>query len=250
MGALQDRIALVVGASSGLGESTALALAEAGAHVAIAARRADRLEDLAARVRAIGREALVLPGDATDESTGRRWIADTVARFERLDILVNSAGIIRPGQIARADLDEWRYVIDINLMATLYTCHAALEPMLAQGSGDIINVSSTAGRRSTGAFAPYATSKFGLNGFTEALRQQVGGRGVRVCVIEPGATTTEVTESVEDPLVRARLHEHVHKEGAMKPEDVAAAIVFVASLPPRANVSEILIRPTIDTAPL
>ncbi len=250
MGALQDRIALVVGASSGLGEAAALALAEAGAHVAVAARRADRLTSLIERIEARGREALVLPGDATDEATAKGWIRETVARFGRLDILVNSAGIIRPGRIAEADLDEWRYVIDVNLMASLYTCHAALAPMLAQGSGDIINISSTAGRRSTGAFAPYATSKFGLNGLTEALRQQVGGQGVRVCVIEPGATTTEVAESVEDPEVRARLHDHVHKEGAMMPEDVAAAIVFVASLPPRANVSELLIRPTIDTAPL
>jgi NADP-dependent 3-hydroxy acid dehydrogenase YdfG len=122
--------------------------------------------------------------------------------------------------------------------------------MLAQGNGDIINISSTAGRRSTGAFAPYATSKFGLNGFTEALRQQVGDQGVRVCVIEPGATSTEVAESVANPDIRARLQDHVNKDGAMKPEDVAAAIVFVASLPARANVSEILIRPTIDTAPL
>jgi NADP-dependent 3-hydroxy acid dehydrogenase YdfG len=119
--------------------------------------------------------------------------------------------------------------------------------MRAQAGGDIVNISSTAGRRAVSRFGPYATSKWGLTAMTEGMRQEIGGYGIRVCIIEPGATTTEVAEAITDPTYRNLMREHVSKDGAMKPEDVAAAIVFVVSLPPRVNVSELLIRPTIDT---
>jgi NADP-dependent 3-hydroxy acid dehydrogenase YdfG len=121
--------------------------------------------------------------------------------------------------------------------------------MRTQGGGDIVNISSTAGRRAAVLFNAYSASKFALTAMTEALRQEVGRQGIRVCIIEPGATSTEVSEGVADPAYRKFIHEHVTKEGAMKPEDVAAAILFAVSLPPRANVSQLLIRPTIDTAP-
>jgi NADP-dependent 3-hydroxy acid dehydrogenase YdfG len=250
-GPVAGKVALVVGASSGIGEATAVALAVAGAAVALSARRADRLRELARRIEVTGGKALALPGDVTDEAVAKSVVARTLERFGRLDILVNSAGVIQAGGgVEHADLAEWRRVLDINLLASLYTCHAAIGPMRAQGGGDIINVSSTAGRRPVGRFNPYATSKSALNALTEGLRQEVGGHGIRVCVIEPGATTTEVAEGITDPAYRAAMREHVSKQGAMKPEDVAAAIVFVVSLPPRANVSELLIRPTIDTLPL
>lgn len=249
-GTLAGRVALVTGASSGIGEGAAIALAEAGAAVAVAARRADRLEVLVQKINAAGGKALALPGDVTDEAVARDIVAQTVERFGRLDILVNSAGVIQAGGVENADTEQWRRVIAINLLATLYTCTAAIGPMRAQGGGDIINVSSTAGRRAAGIFGPYSTSKFGLTGMTEGLRQEVGKHGIRVCIIEPGATTTEVSDSITDPNYRKAIHEHVNKEGAMKPEDVAAAIVFVVSLPRRANVSELLIRPTIDTVPM
>ncbi len=173
-----------------------------------------------------------------------------MSRFERLDILVNSAGVIQSGGVESLPTDEWRRVIDINLMGTLYTCKAAIGPMKAQGSGDIINISSTAGRRAAGVFGPYTTSKFGLAGLTEGLRQEVGGAGIRVSIVEPGATETEVASGISDPAMRAAMTEHVAKEGAMQPGDIASAIVFIASLPPRVNISQMLIRPTIDTAPM
>lgn len=249
-GTLAERVALVTGASSGIGEGAALALAAAGATVAVAARRADRLESLVKRIQSTGGKALPLPGDVVDEFVAKGIVEQTVTCFGRLDILVNSAGIIQAGGVENAKLDEWRRVLEVNLLATLYTCTAAISPMREQGGGDIINISSTAGRRAAAPFGPYSTSKFGLTGMTEGLRQEVGRYGIRVCIIEPGATTTEVADSISDDSYRKAMQAHVSKEGAMKPEDVADAIVFVASLPRRANVSQLLIRPTINVAPM
>ena len=246
---LTGKIALVTGASSGIGAAGAEALAAAGATVVAVARRADRLDTLVSQIADRGGNAIALPGDVTDETVAQGVVTETLRRFGRLDILVNSAGVIDAGGIENADTARYRRVLDINLMASLYTSRAVIGPMRAQGGGDIINISSTAGRRAAALFNAYSASKFALTAMTEAMRQEVGRHGIRVCIIEPGATTTEVSEGVADPTYRKFIHEHVTKEGAMKPEDVAGAIVFVASLPPRANVSQLLIRPTIDTAP-
>jgi NADP-dependent 3-hydroxy acid dehydrogenase YdfG len=246
---LAGRVALVTGASSGIGAAAAEALAAAGATVALVARRADRLETLASQIADGGGKAIALPGDVTEEQMAQGAVTEALRRFGRLDILVNSAGIIDAGGVENADTARYRRVLDINLMASLYTSRAVIGPMKAQGGGDIINISSIAGRRAAVLFNAYSASKFALTAMTEALRQEVGRHGIRVCIIEPGATTTEVSEGIADPTYRKFIHEHVSKEGAMKAQDVAAAIVFVVSLPPRANVSELLIRPTIDTAP-
>lgn len=248
-GTLAGKIALVTGASSGIGAAAAEVLASAGATVVVAARRVDRLQALVHQIESRGGKAFALPGDVTDEQTAHGLVTGTVSRFGRLDILVNSAGVIDSGGVENADMARYRRVVDINLLGSLYTCHAAIGPMRAQGGGDIINISSTAGRRAAALFNAYAASKFGLTGMTEAMRQEVGRYGIRVCIIEPGATTTEVSAGVGDPNYRKFIQEHVSKEGAMKPEDVAGAILFVVSLPPRANVSQLLIRPTIDVAP-
>jgi NADP-dependent 3-hydroxy acid dehydrogenase YdfG len=246
---LTGRVALVTGASSGIGAAAAEALAAAGATVAVVARRADRLDALVSQIEERGGKAVSMPGDVIDEQVAQGVVTETLRRFGRLDILVNSAGIIDSGGVENADTARYRRVLDINLMASLYTSRAVIGPMRAQGGGDIINISSTAGRRASVLFNAYSASKFALTAMTEALRQEVGRHGIRVCIIEPGATTTEVSEGIADPTYRKFIHEHVRKEGAMKAQDVAAAIVFVVSLPPRANVSELLIRPTIDTAP-
>jgi NADP-dependent 3-hydroxy acid dehydrogenase YdfG len=250
-GALAGKAALVTGASSGIGEAAAVALAAEGARVAVCARRSERLQELVGRIAAADGEAVALAGDITDESFATAVVEDTVSRLGRLDILVNSAGVIQAGRVEDADTAAWRRVIDVNLMAILYTCKAAIPLMKAQGGGDIINISSTSGRRMPNpTFGPYATSKFGLTALTEGLRQEVGGHGIRVCIVEPGATTTEVAEAISDRNIRDAIRQHVSKEGAMKAQDIASAIVFVVTLPPRANVSQILIRPTIDIAPM
>jgi NADP-dependent 3-hydroxy acid dehydrogenase YdfG len=248
-GALAGRIALVTGASSGIGAAAATTLAAAGATVAVVARRAARLDALVRKIEETGGNALSLPGDVADEQVAQKVVAETAERFGRLDILINSAGIIDSGGVENADTARWRRVLEINLLASLYTSRAAIGPMRARGSGDIINISSTAGRRAAVLFNAYSASKFGLTGMTEAMRQEVSRYGIRVCIIEPGATTTEVSAGVVDPTFRESIRQHVSKEGSMLPEDVAAAILFVVSLPPRANVSQLLIRPTSDSAP-
>ena len=249
-GRLAGKTALVTGASSGIGEAAALALAAAGAKVAVSGRRKERLDDLVQRIEAAGGVGLALPGDVSVEADATASVADTIEKFGRLDILVNSAGVNEAGGIESLPIEQWKRVIDINLMGTIYTCRAAFPHMKAQGGGDIVNISSTAGRRSGWRFASYSTSKFGLTGFTEALRQEGGQAGIRVSIVEPGATATEIASSISDPKWREAIQQHTHKEGAMSPEDIVDAILLVVQLPRRANVTRILIQPTIDVAPM
>jgi NADP-dependent 3-hydroxy acid dehydrogenase YdfG len=249
-GSLAGKVALVTGASSGIGEAAALALAAAGASVAVSGRRKERLDDLVRRIEAAGGKGLALPGDVSVEADATRSVEDAVARFGRLDILVNSAGVNEAGGVESLPVEQWRRVIDINLMGTIYTCRAAFPHMKAQGGGDIVNISSTAGRRAGWRFASYSTSKFGLTGFTESLRQEGGQVGIRVSIVEPGATATEIASSISDPAWRAAIEHHTHKEGAMEPADIVDAIMLVVQLPRRANVTRILIQPTIDVEPM
>ena len=247
-GKLTGKVALVTGASSGIGEGTALALAEAGATVAVSGRRKERLDDLVRRIQAAGGKALALPGDVSVETNATQSVADTVAQLGRIDILINSAGVNEAGGIESLPLEQWHRLMDINLMGTIYTSRAAFPHMKVQRSGHIINISSTAGRRSAWQFAAYSTSKFGVTGFTEALRQEGGSVGIRVAIVEPGATATDIADSLTDPKMRAAIHEHTHKEGAMETSDIVDAIMLIVALPPRANVTRILIQPTTDVA--
>lgn len=245
--ALAGRIALVTGASSGIGEAIALALADAGASVVVSARRADRLTALVARIEAAGGKALAVPGDVVDEQLATAAVETTIAHFGRLDILINSAGIIQAGGVENVDTTEYRRVFDVNLMATLYTCRAAIGPMKAQGSGDIINISSLAATKSGPAFSAYAASKHALNSMTDGLRQEVGAHGIRVGIVMPGATSTEVFDNISNAQVRDAIKTHVSKDGAMAPGDVADAVLLMVGLPRRTNISMLAIRPTIDT---
>lgn len=245
---LAGKVALVTGGGTGIGEAAAMALAAAGAKVAIAGRRFERLDAVVAAIQAAGGSALAIQSDVSNEGDAFAAVEQTVAAFGQLDIVVNSAGVNEAGGIQSLDLDGWRKVIDINLWGTIYTCKAAVPHLKAAGGGDIINISSTAGRRAAGLFASYATSKHGVNGFTESIRQELGGDNIRVAVIEPGATETEIASSVSDPKWAEMMKAHVSKDGALKAADIADAIIFILCLPRRANVSQILIRPTIDTA--
>ena len=247
-GVLAGRVALVTGASSGIGEGAALALAAAGASVAVSARRAERLAELVKRIESSGGKALALPGDVVDEAIAVAAVEKTIAHFGKLDILINSAGIIQAGGIEASDLDEYRRVIDVNLMATVYTCKAAIAQMKAQGSGDIINISSLAGRKAAKLFNAYTASKHAVNAMTDAMRQEVAGFGIRVTILNPGATQTEVADNVSDPKWREMMRTHTKKDDAVMPSDIGDAIVLVVGLPRRANVSEISIRPTSDAS--
>ena len=197
-------------------------------------------------VEAGGGQALARPADVTDETEATQSVEDAVGHFGRLDILVNAAGMTQTGKVENGDLADWRYVFELNFWAGLYTARAAI-PALKTGGGDIVNISSTAGRRAVGAtFGPYAASKFALTAFNESLRAEVTLAGIRVSIIEPGATATEIHEHIKDEKVREFTRNHVEKDGAMQADDVAAAVVFVVSLPPRVNVSQLVIRPTVD----
>lgn len=249
-GQLAGRVALVTGGGTGIGEAAAMALAAAGAGVVVTGRRRDRLEAVVASIVAAGGTASSIVSDVADETSALAAVEHCAQTHGRLDIVINSAGVNEAGGIRALGLDGWRKVIDINLWGTIYTCKAAVPHLLAAGGGDIINISSTAGRRAAGAFASYSTSKHGITGFSEAIRQELGGDNIRVSVIEPGATETEIADSVSDPQWSAAIRSHVSKQGAMQAGDIAEAIMFILTLPRRANVSQILIRPTTDTAPM
>src|SRR5262245_29205190 len=183
----------------------------------------------------------------TVEAEAIQAVEDTVAQLGRIDILINSAGVIQGGGIVNCDVDEYRRVFDINLFATLYTSVAAVKHMRAQGGGDIITISSLAARKGGPGTSAYSSSKHAVNAMTDAMRQELGGHNIRVSILMPGATTTEVGDNISDPKFRKMIQAHVSKEGAVKPSEIADTVVFMLSLPRHVNVSEISVRPTIDT---
>jgi NADP-dependent 3-hydroxy acid dehydrogenase YdfG len=250
MGArLAGSVALVTGASSGIGEATALALAEDGATVAIAARRRDRLEDLAQRIEAAGATALVLEADLTDQTQAETAVTRTVSELGRLDILINNAGVMLLGPAVEADTDEWARMLDINVKALLWCAHAALPHLIAaaqDGSrnvADMVNVSSVAGRTVRRGSAVYNLTKHGVGAFSESLRQEVAERHVRVSLIEPGATATEL-RSHNSPEIQRLQEQRFAGKRTMDAADVADAILYVVTRPWHVAINEVLIRPT------
>ncbi|MBT3163252.1 SDR family NAD(P)-dependent oxidoreductase [Streptomyces sp. Vc74B-19] len=237
---LDNRVALVTGASSGIGQATALALSGAGAKVAVAARRADRLRALA---RQAPGEMLVLETDVTDRESVREAVAATVERFGALDILVNNAGLMLSGFIQGADTTEWTRMIDTNLLGSMYSAHAAL-PHLLESKGALVQISSTSGRTATAASGVYAATKSGINAFSEALRQEVTEQGVRVVVVEPGFVSTELTSHITDPAIQAMAKDMAASMRTLDPEDIAAAVLYAVTQPDHVAVNEILVRPT------
>jgi NADP-dependent 3-hydroxy acid dehydrogenase YdfG len=245
---LAGRVALVTGASSGIGAATAIALGAAGANVVVVARRAERLRATAERIEAAGVEALQVCGDVAVEQTAQGAVTAAMTHFGRLDILVNAAGIIQAANVEHADTAQWRRLFEVNVLASLYTCHAALAPMRAQGSGNIINIGSLACRQTSPVFNSYSASKYALNSMTDGLRQEANPHGVRVCMIAPGPTRTEVAEGITDAAYRDAIRTFTHQAGALEPGDVAETVVFIASAPQRVNISELWIRATADTS--
>jgi NADP-dependent 3-hydroxy acid dehydrogenase YdfG len=241
---LARRIALVTGASSGIGEATAIALAEAGAKVAIAARRRDRLDDLAARLQVLGAEPLVLPADLLDESEAQRIVADTEAHYGRLDILVNNAGVMYLEPVAEADLGRWRRMLELNVLSLIASTQAALRGMRERREGDIVNIASTAGRIANPMAAAYSATKFGVVAFSEALRREVYQDRVRVSVIEPGLVATELRDHIGHAAVKDAINAWADGLRQLQPDDVAEAILFCVTRPPHVCINEVLMRPT------
>jgi NADP-dependent 3-hydroxy acid dehydrogenase YdfG len=241
---LTGKVALVTGASSGIGEATAIALAEAGAGVAIGARRTDRLDALAERLRNGGASVVQLALDVTDEQACNDAVQRTREELGGLDILINNAGIMLLGTIVGADVEDWRRMINTNVLGLMYMTHAAIEGMVEQGSGDIVNVSSVAGRVVRSGAGVYNASKWAVNAFSESLRQEVTGRGVRVGLVEPGAVTTELTDHITQPEAKAGAVRMYTSMRALQAEDIARAVLYLVTQPPHVAVNEILIRPT------
>ena len=241
---LDGRVALVTGASSGIGEATAIALAEAGAKVAIAARRRDRLQALADRLAPLGAEPLVLEADLLDEHIAQQIVADTERHFGRLDILVNNAGVMYLEPVAEADLGRWRRMLELNVLSLIASTQAALAGMKSRRDGHIVNVSSTAGRIANPNAAAYSATKFGVVAFSEALRREVYADNIRVSVIEPGVVQTELRDHIGHAATQASLNAWASNMRQLQAEDVAEAIVFCVTRPSHVNVNEILMRPT------
>jgi NADP-dependent 3-hydroxy acid dehydrogenase YdfG len=241
---MKDKVALVTGASSGIGAAAAEMLALEGVVVAAVARRADRLEALVKGIEAAGGRAAAFAADIANQSEAEAVARQVLARYGRIDILVNSAGIMRPGSTEASDPAHWREQFDINVLGTMYLSRAVLPGMRERADGHIVIVSSTAGRSVGPGNVGYSASKHAVNAFAEGLRQEVAAVGIRVTIIEPGATTTEVAASIPDSQARAFIAQHVTKEGSMRAQDVAGAIVYAVKQPPNVNIREIWIAPT------
>ncbi len=246
---LDGTVALVTGASSGIGEATASALAADGAAVALVARRADRLQSLAQRIEGDGGRALVLEADVTDESAARDAVARTVSELGRLDTVVNNAGVMLLGPIVGAPVEEWERMVQLNVLGLLYVAHASLPHLLdAAENGprrvsDLVNISSVAGRVARNGSGVYNATKWGVNAFTESLRQEVTGKHVRVSVVEPGAVATELA-SHNRPEIQETISARFGDIERLEAIDIAEAISFVVTRPRRTAVNEVLIRPT------
>jgi NADP-dependent 3-hydroxy acid dehydrogenase YdfG len=244
-GPLQGRVAAITGASSGIGEATALALARSGVAVALAARRADRIEDLAKRIESDGGRAIAVPTDISDEGQARAFVQQAYEHLGRLDILVNNAGVMLLGPVQGADTNEWRTMIEVNVLGLLYCTHAALPVMAAGGGGHIVNVSSVAGRRAGLGAAVYNFTKFGVTGFSEALRLEALHSNIRVTVVEPGFVDTELQGHNTNPFVTDAIEKAREQMGKiLEAADIAEGILYAVSQPEHVNAAEILIVPT------
>ena len=244
---LKGTVALVTGASSGIGAATASVLAARGAAVALAARRKDRLDALAADIRKQGGTALVLECDVTDQEQAADAVTRAVADLGRLDTLINNAGVMLLGPVAGAPLSEWQRMVDLNVLGLLYCAHAALPHLLqaAQDAprqvADMVNISSVAGRAARNGNGVYSLTKFGIGAFSESLRQELAGRYVRVSLVEPGATATELASHNRPEILESIRSQFGQR---MQAEDIADAIGYIVTRARHVAVNEMLIRPT------
>jgi len=241
---LQGRIALVTGASSGIGEACALALARAGATVALVARRRDRLEQLVLTLASIGADSLVLEADLAESGAATRVVGEAERAFGQLDILVNNAGVMYLEPIEAASEEHLRRMLEVNLLALMLGCQAALPGMRARRDGHIVNIASVAGRVANPSSAGYAASKFGVVAFSESLRREVVRDRVRVTVIEPGLVDTELRSHLTHAATIETIEAFAASVRPLRSEDIANAVLYAVTQPPHVNVNEILIRPT------
>ena len=246
---LDGTVALVTGASSGIGEASAKALAKQGAAVAVVARRGDRLQDLAEEIEGDGGKALVIEADISAQDQATSVVEQTVSELGRLDTVFNNAGVMLLGPAEDAPVEEWDRMVDTNIKGLLYVAHAALPHLFKAADdsprkvADLINTSSVAGRRANSGSGVYNLTKFGVGAFSEALRQEVTGRHVRVSLVEPGAVATELQSHLRDE-IREQAASRFEDMKILQSEDIADAVVYIVTRPRHVAVNEVLIRPT------
>jgi NADP-dependent 3-hydroxy acid dehydrogenase YdfG len=242
MQGIEDKVVVITGASSGIGEATALLLAERGAKLVLGARRADRLEALADRIAKAGGAAAYAPTNVKRRDDLSRLVKLACERYGKLDVLVNNAGI---GPISPLDdlrVADWEEMIDINIKGVLYGIAAALPVFRHQGFGHFVNTASTAGIVIKPTMAVYAGTKFAVRAITEGLRQEAGDK-LRVTIISPGFVRTDFAESMTNPEVKAQILDTMG-ELAIGPDAIARAIAFAIEQPADVDVNEIIVRPT------
>ncbi len=244
MGSLDGRKVLITGASSGIGEATALALVGEGADVALGARRKDRLDELAATIEREGGKAVAIQSDISDEEQATLLVEGAHEALGGLDGLVNNAGVMLLGPIQGADTTEWRRMIEVNLLGLLYCTNVAVPLLRDGGGGDIVNVSSVAGRIASLGSGVYNMTKWGVVGFSESLRQEGAHIGVRVTCIEPGFVDTELQGHNTHPMVVEQIEKMRQSTDVLEARDIANAVVYALSQPKRVSINEILVRPS------
>ena len=239
---IEGKVVVITGASSGLGESTARHLAELGATVVLGARRVDRIDALVRELTANGQPALAVQTDVTDRVQVQRLVDAAIARFGRIDVMINNAGLMPHSPLERLKIDDWDRMIDVNLKGVLYGIAAALPPMQAQKSGHIINVSSVAGHKVRPGGAVYSATKHAVRALSEGLRQEVKPYNIRTTVISPGAVDTELPNSITEPDVAANMRKIY--EVAVPADAFARAVAYAMGQPDDIDINEILFRPT------
>jgi NADP-dependent 3-hydroxy acid dehydrogenase YdfG len=245
MDRIADKVVAITGASSGIGEATALELAAKGAAVVLGARRAERLDDLVARIEASGGRAHAVTMDVTRRDDAERLVAASVERFGRLDVLVSNAGIARTGPMSDLDVDGWDAMIDVNVRGVLYGVAAALPRFRAQGGGHLVTVVSTSGLKIVPTQAVYAGTKNAVRTLLEGLRQESTDGRVRTTSISPGFVRTELADHVTDPATREAVRTSMASMG-LDPAAVARAIAFAIDQPDDVEIGELTIRPTVQ----
>ncbi|GAC1311129.1 MAG: SDR family oxidoreductase [Steroidobacteraceae bacterium] len=240
---IAGKIVVVTGASSGLGEAAARHLSSEGATVVLGARRADRIDALAADLMRAGGKALAMATDVTRAEQVKQLVDAAVTTFGRLDVIINNAGLMPHSPLERLKIDDWNQMIDVNIKGVLYGIAAALPHMKRQKGGQIINVSSVAGHKIAPGSAVYAATKHAVRALSEGLRQEVKAYNIRTTVISPGAVETELPDSITEPDVAANVRKF-YSENAISADSFARAVAFAMGQPEDVDVNEILYRPT------